>query len=218
MFLAPEPLGCVVMQCGYNALTRQVFSQHGLGFTTPVHEWKDENYTTPIWFGQGDWDMKIMPRWSTGHYNIIRARGVPASLYTFQQEGHTTGVAQLEHQAEWIGQIFERGSVPPDPVPKWESPQLFGYIGEHLGPLEDVEHSQLLNVPPYDTWTELEHHKYKLILLQAVILPDARSMLTVLKAGLPIDSVDANQRTALHLALANLSLGPAQMLIQFDAD
>ena len=155
----------------------QVFSHHGLGFTTPVHKWKDENYATPIWFGQGelrlllpllvlvlslvlpllvlllslvlpllvllsyccyhcwcccrhwcyhtaaaftvlllspllhlpshccyicyhtaaaftvlpsqcyqcctasltsapgDWDMKIMPRWSTGHYNIIRARG-----------------------------------------------------------------------------------------------------------------------------------------------
>ena len=30
------------------------------------------------------------------------------------------------------------------------------------------------------------------------------------QAGLPIDSVDANQRTALHLALANLSLGPVR--------
>ena len=32
----------------------QVFSHHGLGFTTPVHKWKDENYATPIWFGQGE--------------------------------------------------------------------------------------------------------------------------------------------------------------------
>eukprot|EP00658_Telonema_sp_P-2_P004614 TRINITY_DN11712_c0_g1_i6.p1 TRINITY_DN11712_c0_g1~~TRINITY_DN11712_c0_g1_i6.p1 ORF type:complete len:306 (+),score=93.65 TRINITY_DN11712_c0_g1_i6:98-1015(+) len=87
--VCPEPLMAVLSHSGYNALARQVFTEDGVGFVVPVHRWRRANLATPVWFGQGGFDVMIYPRWSTGHYNIIRGRGVPASLFTFTTMNHT---------------------------------------------------------------------------------------------------------------------------------
>lgn len=171
-----------------------------------------------MWFGKGDWDQTILDNWSTGHYQILRSRGVPASLFTFQQQQHAMTDHAIEHMADWINQVLSRGSVPPDPSPEINSPQLYSWLGEWQGQLDEREYAWALNVPMYEHWNEMDAHKYKSVLFQSAVLPDIDSMIKVLKAGCPLSATDANGRTALHLAMANGVIATAQHLLNFRAD
>eukprot|EP00656_Telonema_subtile_P000508 TRINITY_DN10238_c0_g1_i1.p1 TRINITY_DN10238_c0_g1~~TRINITY_DN10238_c0_g1_i1.p1 ORF type:complete len:608 (-),score=84.58 TRINITY_DN10238_c0_g1_i1:71-1894(-) len=209
------PLGAVLAHSGYNVLTHQVFSEHGMGFATPIHEWR--HLETPVWFAQGDLDDRILPRWSMGHYQVLRSRGVPASLFTFTDIKHNATEHSMAHAGEWMSDVLERGSVPADPVEPISDWQMFSYTGGHLGSLGGIDHSLSLNPPKWEAWTPSDTAKYLNALFQAAILPDLPTMITILKSGVPMDAADSSGKTALHLAMANLCHHTAAKLIELGA-